>query len=87
MRQNGHRTGWVPPPDHTSILVTISGQVGEVRADVKEIKRRVTKLESRKTAVTDYSAPILGALILAAATAGKITWSDALPSLLGLVAR
>jgi hypothetical protein len=85
MQFNGRHTE--PGPDHTSILVHIAGQVGEVRADVKEVKRRVTKLEARKIAVKDYSVPILGALLLAAATAGKITWADALPSLLGLVAR
>ena len=82
---NGHHTG--PGPDHTSILVHIAGQVGEIKADVREVKRRVSKIEQRKRVVQDYTTPLIGAVILAAATAGKITWNDALPSLLGLVAR
>ncbi len=84
---NGRR-GPVQPPDHTSILVHIAGQVGEIRADVREVKRRVAKIEDGKERpFSDYLPMLTGAVILAAAAAGKVSWQEALPSVLGLFGR
>ncbi len=40
MRINGHH-GPVPPPDHTSILVKMSGQLGEVVSTLRRVERRL----------------------------------------------
>lgn len=87
MHRNG-RSGWCPPQGHTSILVDISGQIGEIRADVRDVKRRVATLEGRpRRPLAEYIPLIAMALWLAAATAGRVTWAEALPGILGLGGR
>jgi hypothetical protein len=85
MGMNGHPTE--PRPDHTSILVGIASRLGRVEAKVDGLHITVSRLERGRKTLQDYSTPLIGAAILASAMAGKVTWSDALPSLLGLVAR
>lgn len=87
---NGRFTPTAPPPDHTAILVQMSGQIGEVRSDVKAIKERQQAIEKKvenlkPTKPTDWITVLIGGSILAAAAAGKITWAEALPSLTKLV--
>jgi hypothetical protein len=89
MHMNG-KSSHTWPPDHTSILVQMAGDVGEIKGEVRQINQRVAKLEDRKPPsrpLSEYIPPALGLIILAAATAGKVTWADALPSILGLVGR
>ena len=86
MQMNGHHHGQVPP-DHTSILVGIASRLGRVEAKVDGLHITVSRLERGRKTIQDYSTPLIGAAILASAMFGKITWNDALPSLLGLVAR
>ena len=69
------------PPDPTPILVHIAGKVGKIEAKVEAIEKRL----DRRRPLSDYLTPAIGAVILAAAAAGKITWQEALPSILGLV--
>lgn len=78
--------------DHTPILVHIASRVGRIEArqtglveDIREIKADVSKLQRPRRPLAEYITPAIGAAILAAAAAGKITWAEALPSLLGLV--
>jgi hypothetical protein len=85
MGMNGHHME--PQPDHTSILVGIASRLGRVEAKVDGLHITVSRLERGRKTLQDYSTPLIGAAILASAMAGKVTWSDALPSLLGLVAR
>lgn len=90
MHMNGRSWPTSQPPDHTSILVQIAGDVGEIRAEVREVNKRVAKLEERKPdrrPLSEYIPPALGLIILAAAAAGKVTWQEALPSILGLAGR
>jgi len=96
MHMNG-KSSHTWPPDHTSILVQMAGDVGEIKGvvkhfenDFREVKTRITRLEDRKPPsrpLSEYIPPALGLIILAAAAAGKVTWADALPSILGLVGR
>ena len=94
MRANGHHS--YHPPDHTSILIHIAGQIGHIEArqsglleDIREIKVDVATLKQAKPArpLSEYLPAAVGLVILAAASAGKVGWSEALPSLLGLVGR
>jgi hypothetical protein len=90
MHMNGHR-GPVPPPDHTSILVDMSGRIGRLEGAVtytaKAVDRIERRLHSPPAPTRDWLHYLLGALILGSAAAGKVTWQDALPSLLGLFGR
>ena len=89
MHMNG-KSSHTWPPDHTSILVQMAGDVGEIKGEVRQINHRVAKLEDRKPPsrpLSEYIPPALGLIILAAAAAGKVTWQEALPSILGLVGR
>lgn len=70
-------------PDPTPILVHIAGKVGKIEAKVEAIEKHIDRKQRRP--LSDYMAPAIGAVILAAAAAGKITWQEALPSILGLV--
>lgn len=70
------------PPDPTPILVHIAGKVGKIEAKVEAIEKR---MDRQRRPLSDYLTPAIGAVILAAAAAGKITWQEALPSILGLV--
>jgi len=81
MQVNGHH-GPVPPPDHTSILFTIASTLGRLDA-----KMDVMMASKRSTVLQDIGPYIAGMVILGSAAAGKVTWSEALPSLLGLVGR
>lgn len=89
---NGRSTPTAPQPDHTAILVHMSGQLGEVRADVKAIKQRQQEIEQTvkelrpKTSI-DWPAVAVAAALLGAAAAGKVTWAEALPSITQLVGR
>ena len=78
MQMNGHHHGQVPPPDHTSIMVGFALRIGRLEGAV---------FSARKHPQKDWATLGVGLAILASAAAGKVTWSDALPSLLGLVAR
>lgn len=80
MHPNGHPA--YHPSDPTPILVHIAGKVGKIEAKVEAIEKR---MDRRQRPLSEYITPAIGAVILAAAAAGKITWSDALPSILGLV--
>jgi len=82
MRMNGH-PGPVSPADHTSILIGFALRLGRLEGRVERMEaRRDTPPPAR-----DWLTIVVGAGILAAAAAGKITWADALPSLLGFVGR
>lgn len=89
---NGHH-GPVPGPDHTSILVDMSGRLGRIEGGMVHMFRAVTRIEGRMdqpptpTPRRDWLTLAIGMVILASAAAGKVAWSDALPSLLGLVGR
>lgn len=82
MQMNGHRV--VPPPDHTSILVAIASRLGRVEQKVDDLARRI---DSRHRHLSDWFGPVVCSLVLGAAAAGKITWSEALPTVLGLVGK
>lgn len=45
MQMNGHRV--VPPPDHTSILVDMSGRIGRLEGGVGHIVGAVRRIEAR----------------------------------------
>lgn len=94
MRCNGNHS-W-PPHDSTSILIWIASKIGHIEADVMHIKARQAEIKSDvenlrrppdRRPLTDYIVPATGLVILASAAAGKVTWSEALPSLLGLVGK
>lgn len=78
---NGHH-GPVLPPDHTSIMFTIASTLGRLDA-----KMDLLLASKRSTVLQDMGPYVAGMVILASAAAGKVTWSEALPSLLGLVGR
>lgn len=78
MHMNGHH-GPVPPPDHTSILIGLALRVGRLEGAVFKGRNQPPQ--------RDWLTLIVGLGILGSAAAGKVAWSDALPSLLGLVAR
>lgn len=80
MRMNGSPRP--TPSDPTPILVRIAAKVGRIEAKVEAIEKR---LDKPQRPLSDYLTPAIGAIILGAAAAGKITWAEALPSLLGLV--
>ena len=87
MRMNGHSHP-AGAPDPTPILVQqIAEMRGEVRAEFRHINRRLDHISRPRRPLTEYITPAIGAIILAVAAAGKITWQEALPSLLGLVGR
>lgn len=93
MHMNGRRSPTIHPPDTTAILVEMSGQIGEIRGDVKAIKDRQRHIErtlteqgrSSSRQPLDWVSILVAAGILAAAAAGKVTWADALPSVTKLV--
>lgn len=95
MRMNGHN-GPPIPVDTTVILYNIASDIGEMKSDVKHIKIRqaeiivdVTELKKKpeRRPLAQYLPAAVGLIILAAASAGKVGWSQALPSLLGLVGK
>jgi hypothetical protein len=79
MQVNGHH-GPVPPPDHTSILIGFALRIGRLEGAVFNRQQEQPPLPPRN----ELMAYVIGAVILGAATFGKITWADALPSVLGL---
>ncbi len=83
MRMNGHR-GPVPPPDHTSILVHIASRLGRVEQKVDDLARRI---DSRRLPLSEFLGPLVLSIVAGAAMAGKITWAEALPTMLGIVGR
>jgi len=95
MQINGHHHKSVPPPDRTTeILVDLSGRIGRVEGvanltaqAVHRIERHLHSPQVTSQPPRDWLTLIVGIGILASAAAGKVTWSEALPSLLGLVAR
>ena len=76
---NGHR-GPVPPPDHTSILISFALRIGRLEGAV------FNRPEPPRQQL-DWVTYIVGAVLLGAATFGKITWQEALPSVLGLLGK
>lgn len=76
MQVNGHH-GPVPPPDHTSILIGLALRVGRLEGVVFQ----------KQAPSRDWLTLAAAIAILGSAAAGKITWSDALPSILGLAGR
>ena len=77
MHMNGHH-GPVPPADHTSILIGFALRIGRLEGAVFD------RRQDQKPRQQDLMAYVIGAVILAAAAFGKVTWSEALPSVLGL---
>lgn len=89
---NGHHHPSADPPDgHLGILLSIATQVGELRSDVRNLTGRLDRMEGRPSVprrpLSDWLTLIGGACLVAAAAAGKITWDQALPSLLGIAGR
>lgn len=93
MHMNGRSTPFAPHADTTAILVQMSGQIGEIKGDVKAIRERQRHIEkivteqgrSSSRQPLDWVSILVAASILAAAAAGKVTWADALPSVTKLV--
>ncbi len=83
MHMNGHH-GPVPGPDHTSILVGIASRLGRVEQKVDDLARRI---DGRRMPYAEWVAPVLCSLVLGAAAAGKVTWAEALPTVLGIVGK
>lgn len=83
MRMNGHH-GPVPGPDHTSILVAIASRLGRVEQKVDDLARRI---DARRVPLSDWVTLGMCSLALGALAAGKITWAEALPTVLGIVGR
>lgn len=82
MLHNGHR-GLVPPPDHTAILISFALRLGRIEGRLDRMDGQQYKPPPNR----DWLTLVVGLAIVAAAAAGKITWADALPSLLGFVGR
>lgn len=82
MHMNGHHV--VPPPDHTSILVAIASRLGRVEQKVDDLARRI---DSRRLPLSEFLGPLVLSIVAGAAMAGKITWAEALPTMLGIVGR
>ena len=82
MHYNGHHSA--PPPDHTSILVGIASRLGRVEQKVDDLGRRIS---SRRLPLSELVGPVLMAIVGGAAMAGKITWAEALPTMLGIVGK
>lgn len=92
MQMNGHHAQPYSP-DHTTILIHLSAQVGRIEArqewvieDIRELRAEVRRPMPRRP-LAEYVTPIIALVILASAAAGKISWAEALPSFLGLVGR
>jgi hypothetical protein len=90
MHMNGHR-GPVPAPDHTSILVDMSGRIGRLEGAVTYTAKAVDRIERRldrhRIPLSEMMGPIVLAITVGAAVFGKISWPDALPTMLGLVGK
>lgn len=90
MHMNGHH-GPVPPADHTSILVAMSGRIGRLEGGVVHISQAVTRIERRldtpRLPLSEMMGPIVLAITVGATLFGKISWPDALPTMLGLVGK
>lgn len=84
MRMNGHHHGQVPPVDHTSILVAIASRLGRVEQKVDDLASRI---DGRRIPYSEMMGPVLLAVTVGAALFGKISWHEALPTMLGIVGR
>lgn len=79
MQMNGHRM--VPPPDHTSILIGFALRIGRLEGAVFQ---KGPEPQKDQPVWLHY---VVGAFILGSAAAGKVSWQEALPSVLGLFGR
>ena len=90
MQINGHH-GPVPGPDHTSILVDMSGRIGRLEGAVSHTARAVHRIERRldrpRIPLSEMAGPVVLAITVGAALFGKISWHEALPTMLGIVGR
>ncbi len=83
MLHNGHH-GPVAPADHTSILIGFALRLGRLEGKIDRMDRQQ---HHKPPPSRDWVTILIGMVILFSAAAGKVTWADALPSVMGLFGR